>query len=93
MRRAALLVLISIFLVSCVANEPRTREERAYEANERAAKWHLCDQVYDELNIPWESTHLHGFRGRDHEDWEVRDDIRINDCDRLLCELDLWECE
>lgn len=81
--------LLPLILLSGCAST-MTDDEREYEQAEDYHQLALCEKVYEQLGAQMVSHHMHR-DGRRHRHWEVKEDLRLNQCDRLLRRSGLWE--
>lgn len=80
-----------LFLIASCSTTRMTPDEREYVENERAAKWEACTRLYRAAHRPWISKHSHVY-GK-HRDWEIEEDLWMNNCHKLLCRAEMWECD
>ena len=77
-----------LFLTACATN--LTEKELSMREDKRsvdAENWYTCEQVYKAHKIPtYHVGHSHGHlnKKRNHRPGDIRDDLRTNNCKRIL---------
>ena len=78
-------LVVPLLLFGCTSMTP---EEAEYRNGEDMVMWEMCQDAYEYLGRATVSTHSHR-RGERHDPFEVRQDLKLNRCRRLL--KDVWE--
>lgn len=73
--------LFFLLLTACVPLTEREKEERAYNDEIDRQNWELCQEIYRRSGVATYSRHTHQGKHKDHE---VRDDLTMNNCRKIL---------
>ena len=81
---------VAVCQVDCEKLEKKLQQryDIEYRDAENANKWEVCKDVYHRAGMPTISYHSHD-RHFKHTAMQIRDDLRTNNCKRIL--RDVWD--
>ena len=76
-----------LFLTACAALTEEQLEHRADKIFVDAENWYMCEAAYSAHGVStWHVGHTHDSLGKNKQPrpWDVKDDLRVNQCKRIL---------